>query len=452
MANILAAQNGNFNATTTWIGGVVPGVGDVAYANTRTVTITANVTCDKLSTRGDNGATAGGGFTVAAGSTGLTVTAAIEAGTTTCLTSNLISGQTLTVDASVGGIVGGSADIAFGVVNAVAGTLAITGNCTGGSGSSAHGVQNSSSGTITITGNCTGGSGNSTFAANNNSTGTLTITGNCTGGSATSTLGVNNNSTGTLTITGNCTGGSAGNAHGAFNTSTGTLTITGNCTGGSVGNANGAFNNSTGTLTITGIAYASALAQGALNNSAGVLRVVRAVGNGFGLGVTGVSNVVAVTSNTTGSLTYVQEIEFGSLGNTPVSGPILLTDVTSNAASFYKEGGGRKTLVDTNATAGVLPATSDVRSGVVYSTGSLTGTLAVPPAESVLFGVPVDNTTGTVAITTESIASALAAASAITLDQPTNTLNTPGSIGERLKLASTVATTAQQLSDALSNE
>jgi hypothetical protein len=31
-------------------------------------------------------------------------------------------------------------------------------------------------------------------------------------------------------------------------------------------------------------------------------------------------------------------------------------------------------------------------------------------------------------------------------------LNTSGSIGERLKLASTVATTAQQLSDALSNE
>jgi hypothetical protein len=41
------------------------------------------------------------------------------------------------------------------------------------------------------------------------------------------------------------------------------------------------------------------------------------------------------------------------------------------------------------------PATSDVRSGINYAGGTLTGTLAVPPTPSVAVGVPVDNTVGT---------------------------------------------------------
>jgi hypothetical protein len=41
------------------------------------------------------------------------------------------------------------------------------------------------------------------------------------------------------------------------------------------------------------------------------------------------------------------------------------------------------------------PAISDVRNGVAYASGALTGTLQVPPAASVVVGVPVDNTIGT---------------------------------------------------------
>ncbi len=54
------------------------------------------------------------------------------------------------------------------------------------------------------------------------------------------------------------------------------------------------------------------------------------------------------------------------------------------------------------------PAESDVRSGTVYGAGSdLTGSLAVPPAAAVGVGVPVDNTTGTAAVTQQAIADAV---------------------------------------------
>jgi hypothetical protein len=45
------------------------------------------------------------------------------------------------------------------------------------------------------------------------------------------------------------------------------------------------------------------------------------------------------------------------------------------------------------------PATTDVRSGVVYGIdNAYTGTLAVPPPESVALNVPTDDTVGTYAL------------------------------------------------------
>jgi len=49
---------------------------------------------------------------------------------------------------------------------------------------------------------------------------------------------------------------------------------------------------------------------------------------------------------------------------------------------------------------------TDVRSGTVYASGNLTGTLAVPAAGSVALGVPVDATTGTAVLTPEAVWSA----------------------------------------------
>ena len=55
-----------------------------------------------------------------------------------------------------------------------------------------------------------------------------------------------------------------------------------------------------------------------------------------------------------------------------------------------------------------LPIPADVRNGVTYASGALTGTLNVPPASSVAVGVPVDNTTGTAMISVTDMGALLA--------------------------------------------
>ena len=224
-------------------------------------------------------------------------------------------------------------------------------------------------------GSATGGTGASAFGAHNQTSGTINFTGNAAG-SATAT-GAHNLSTGTITITGNATGGTGALAFGANNLSTGTITITGICTGGTTNGAAGANNNSSGTL-----------------------NVGRAKGNDFGIGSTGIVAGFGVSS-VQASITKIKEIEFGERGMSPTSGPAYLDPDLGNLAILvkYPSGTGSKTLSDPNNTAGLSPAGTDVRTGVVYNNGNNTGTCAVPAAGSVALGVPVDSGFGTAALT-----------------------------------------------------
>jgi len=350
MANILAAQSGNWSATATWVGGVVPTGADNAYANGYTVTVNVDAAAAKISTVAENGAAGGGVFNLSAG---VTLTAYCEAGTTT-------------------------------VVSSGSGSASIVGSVSGGSGSSALGAYNNSSGTLTITGTATGGSGTYAHGVFNNSSGTLTVTGNVTGGSGSSALGAYNNSSGTLTITGTATGGSGTYAHGALNNSSGTLTITGTATGGSGDNAFGAY-----------------------NNSAGLMSVKRAKGNAFGLGSVGLASVSGVFGSQTG-LTFVEEIEYGMRGQAPISGNAFISPVSTNTAIFSKQDFSQIALIraDNAATYG-SPAASDVRHGVSYAVGNLVGTAYIPNPASVSLGVPVDATVGTAYLTATDITTAL---------------------------------------------
>ena len=384
MALIVSTATGNFNAGATWVGGIVPGVGDEARAsNGHTITITANVTCAELSNDGT------GIYTL---NNGVTLTANVTAKSTT-VARNVV--QFTAASPAVGFIVG---------------------NVTGASVNGNTGaVNNASTGTLTITGNATGGSGTSAYGCNNNSTGTLTITGNVTGGSAGQAYGCNNNSTGTLTVTGNVTGGSGSQAFGCNNATTGTLTVTGNVTGGSGSQAYGCNNASTGTLTVTGIATGGTTngAAGANNASSGTLNVGRAKGNDFGIGSTAIVAGFGVAS-VQASITKVKEIEYGLRGMSPTSGPTYLEPLLTNVAILvnYPSGSGSKTLSDPNNTAGLSPAATDVRTGVVYNNGVNTGTCAVPPAGSVALGVPVDATTGTATLTAANVRAAIGLATA----------------------------------------
>ena len=378
MALITSAASGNFNAGATWTGGIVPGVGDEARAATgHTVTITANATCDEVS----------------------------NAGTGTFV---LNSGVTLTANVTHKGLTNTVNCLSFSAASPA--TASIAGNITAGSVTSAHGAVNSSSGTLNVTGNLLGG-GNSSIAVNNTSTGAVNITGNSTGGTGSNARGAQNASSGTLTITGNATGGSAAGASGTHNSSGGILNLIGTATGGSNATSFGADNGGVGQLNITGTAIGGTVGPGANNSSSGTLNATRAKGNGFGIGSVGLSSAVGVSS-VQASITKVEEIEYGSLGQSPTSGPTYLTSQLSNVAVFVNYPTGSKTLSDPNNTAGLSPSATDVRSGVIYNNGINTGTCAVPAAASVAFGVPVDATTGTATLTAADVRAAIGLATA----------------------------------------
>lgn len=80
------------------------------------------------------------------------------------------------------------------------------------------------------------------------------------------------------------------------------------------------------------------------------------------------------------------------------------------------------------------PSPANVRFGTVYALGSQTGTMKVPAAANVRLGVEVDNTTGTAVLAPGDV-----------WDYLSTNMNTSGSIGERLKNASTVDSTGTQI-------
>jgi hypothetical protein len=446
MANRFAIATGNWSSTATWSttaggsgGASVPVAGDNAYANSRTVTIDVNATCTKVSNEAENGATVGGSFSLSAG---VILTANVVSGTgSQCLNAAYSSPNSATIIGSISGQTGNQSVLFSG-----SGTLNVTGDVTGStgvSGSIAPGITHSGSGTLNVTGSVTAGTLNSSNGITVTGTGPCYVTGNCTGAaSGAGGHGCENSGLATVTITGNVTGGAIAAKVGVKCSGSGTVNIIGAVSGGSSTTAYGAWNSSSGTINITGSSTASNTSSGASNDAGGTLKVTRAVGNGWGLGSVGLTSQVGVASLAANSVTYVEEIEYGSLGQSPTSGAIRLTDVTTNRALFYRFGSTKKTLYDPANIAGVLPSVTDVRYGTSYNSGGSVGTCYVPAAGSVAFGVNVDATTGTALLTA-------AAVSAAVWDALTSGMATSGSIGERLKNCSTVASTGQQLSDAL---
>jgi hypothetical protein len=375
MALITSAATGNFSAGATWTGGVVPGVGDEARAsNGHTITIDVDTTCDEVSNAGT------GLFTLASGVT---------------LTANVTNKSTTT-----------SRDcVQFTAASPAVGY--IIGNCTAGTVTNARAAINTGTGQLNITGILSGGSAQNATAATNSSTGSLIITtGTSTAGSGQDAYAFRNSSTGTVTVTGNVTGGSGVNqAYGGVNISTGTIAITGNVTGGSTQLSHGVRNSSTGVINIIGSAVGGtfATAAGVNNNSTGTIFLKRAKGTAYGPGNTSGLAAAVGAENAGLGVIEIEELEYGDFGMSPTSGTgIRLKKVSTNAAVFnYVDAGPAKTLVD--ATQGQMPAATDVRDGVSYASGALTGSCAVPAAASVAFGVPVDATTGTAALTPASV-------------------------------------------------
>lgn len=386
MANVLAAATGNWSSTATWVGGALPTSADTVMSNGFTVTINQDITVTQLRADATGGATAGGGFSVASG-TGVTRT--INAS---------IYAANLAITLSGGGIVSIVGDVTFTSVAAFSatgfGTLNITGNLltTGSANWVASGTT-----TLNLTGNLTY-SGSSAFGAIVlSTTGTnVNITGNVVNNSSVYAA-ISSQGSNTITVTGTVTGGTNSAAPG-ITSSAGATTVVGSAIGGTAG--------------------------AGVSQSSGTLTVTRAVG---GAGAVGVAQSSTAT-------VYVEEIEYGSTGQSPTSGLIRLTDKTNNKCLFFRQGLSKKTVSDI-AGLGVLPAVTDVRSGVNYNAGQLTGTCAVPAASLVAAGAAIDATTGTAAITSAAIQTACAAALS-------------AFASGRLADCATTATVGQQIADA----
>jgi len=383
MALINSAATGNFNATGTWTGGVVPGAGDEArVANGHVVTITANATCTLLSNTGTGYFVLNSGVTLTANVTNATTTQNIP-----CVRFTSASPASATI---VGNITAtGGASNAHAVQNSSTGTLNITGNVTGGSAQTSNGVVTTTSGTINITGNCTGGTSGNCFAVNNTN-GQIVVTGNVTGGSATAAVGFPS----------------------GISNDTGTVTVTGIVSGGAIASSHGILNNSTGSVTVVGEVIATNGANGI--NSTNTSSVVRASGS--------------MTYSANGTLPIFANRFF--LNNATPS--LARTRYALNGTSTYFDMSG----ADVVAAGGV--ATSDVRSGVTYA--GLTGTCNVPPAGSVALGVPVDNTTGTATLTAANVRAALGLASANMDTQLSVLSNLDTTVSSRLAPSGTLAT------------
>lgn len=358
--------------------------------------------------------------------------------------------------------------------------ITLTANITS-NGQSVGSVLLSGINNATIVGNITGGSnsGGSYYSVLNSTTGTLTVTGNVTGGVGSSTAwGIGNTSTGSVNVTGNVSGNVA---NGITNTSTGTVNITGNVTAGAT--AAGATNSYTGAFTIIGDITAT--------NGA----------NGF-------------TSSNTSATNRLSGWFINSANGTAAvyAAKYILNSTPLNARTRYALNG-ISTYVDMftadNSLAQANP--TDVRTGVSYASGALTGTLTVPAEGSISLNVTVgplmpftatrSSTTATATLAysypytsgdkivvtgasnaewngTYTIASVISGTSitfvvpvtysstagtgaqmqtvgtavltaANIFDTLTSTMTTSGSIGERLANASTIAVTGQQITSAL---
>ena len=382
MANKFARSNGDFNGPIWALtsGGVAgsttaPTIGDNAIANTFTIQITGNVTCDVV----HSGALYGG-----ASQTG---------------TFNLNDGSVLTANITPGITNGSQCVLLSGTNSAI-----IYGNLNGtttASVGSIYAVNKTGNGNLTVYGNINGGSSGQIngHAVNLGGSGIVQIFGNIVAGTSTA-VGVVHSSTGSVTVYGNLNG--AGPT-GLSNTSTGSVTVYGNLNG-SVGSA--LSNSSTGSVTVLGNVIGDSRGGNGITSTNAAANV-RISGNLIGA-PNGIPAVYAA-SYTVNPVPYQTYIRYANNG-TGVGSDAYLYHYTTDSLSAFS-----------------MPPVSAVRAGLQYANNTLTGTCQIPPVSSVTFGALVDNTSGTAILTSNNL-----------WETSIASLTATNSVGARLKNSATV--------------
>lgn len=420
MPNRWAVANGNWSNPATWSGSLIPTASDDVFANNFTVNVDTSFQVLSLrNTASASAVVAGGSFNFNSGS---------------------ISGSMT----SLSGIVMGANNLI--TVTATTGIVTISAPLT-----NIIGINTTSTQVINYTGNCdlivtasslNAAAANNTPSINKTSTGTLTVIGNVIGttwSAAASVPGAIVSSAGNTIVIGNVIGSLTvaigGIASCGITQTAGSLTVVGTLFGGSILSTNSAVNFSGTSLTVNG----TVIGGGGTGGAPGITVSSAATVNISGSMIAGVAPAVlstnlSATNIFTGPLinnNAVMAVQCARMfmPNTPTQWQFQ-TDAIGTSQTLY--------TADWPTT---YPSASNVRLGTVYS-GSLVGTLVMPTASSVQFGVPVGNTTGSTVLTTASLATTI-------WERPRTQLTGSGTIGNRLQNAVTPATVGNQIASYL---
>lgn len=144
------------------------------------------------------------------------------------------------------------------------------------------------------------------------------------------------------------------------------------------------------------------------------------------------SNRPAILGTNAASIITLDGPVIGTGGFMPISTPgrVIIKSTSFPSWTFQDENNNNKILYSPGTALG-NPATTDVRDGISYANGALTGTLVVPSPANVRRGVPTDNTVGTADLTAQDLLDAIAASS--------------DPVAVRLRNCATVDTTGDQI-------
>jgi len=398
MPNRWAVANGNWSSAATWNSGGslgIPTGSDDVFSNTFTVNVDTSFQVLSIrNTASASAVAAGGSFNFNSGSISGSITSTVSLASNNSITITANDG-TVTIIAPNVNFVGGGASV-FQIINH-------TGNCnaiitatsfTGGNTSGANGVNKSSSGTLTLVGSLFGASG----TALTTTAGSVIILGSVTGGT---TAGISFAGT-SLTITGSLI---ASNSNTAVS-----------CTTAAIINVSGALTPSTSQPAISSTGAHVLTYSGSIASSAG--------------------SPAIISSNTAATNIFT-----GPFVNTNDTMAVQCVDMVLATDASTSWNYGDITLFSPESLA-FYPSASDIRQGTTYADGTVSGSLAMPPATAVIAGTPTDNTTGSAVLTPAQLQDAVWGRD---LSQMTET----GSIGNRLARVSTTGTTGAQIASYL---